>query len=325
MQCGSVERTLEPGRPRVTSNASAPHNSVQDADGFEVVPINVAIRQDLLHKEVKPTTAMDMTAMTILLQVVHILGETVFVMADDFKSYFNQLRLAPSEYHKTGMIHPPRVKAGQTQFASDTVLGFGIKMASNVAQRFGTFRVNCMRHIVNQEKQRWTKDKRATNPAFDDWCLRREAYGADSFLSGTPCIMLRSLWQRWSWHVWRKERPTPDPCLSMRICHPVPHSRCQLFSSVLYRASCQQIAQSCTLGTRTELVSALALQQPVSLMRQFKRCCAGNRQIFSGPTKEYPCMIKLASSTSQQMLVWRRRLCRQPICTSMSSLTSLWL
>ena len=40
MQCGSVERTLEPGRPRVTSNASAPHNSVRDADGF-------GIRQDL--------------------------------------------------------------------------------------------------------------------------------------------------------------------------------------------------------------------------------------------------------------------------------------
>jgi site-specific DNA-cytosine methylase len=153
MQCGSVERTLEPGRPRVTSNASAPHNGVLDSDGFEVVPINIAIQQDLLPKEVKPTTAMIMTAMTILLEVAYILGETVFVMADDFKSYFNQLRLAPSEYHKTGMIHPPRVKAGRTRFATDTVLGFGIKMASNVAQRFGTFLVNCMRHIIDLEEQ----------------------------------------------------------------------------------------------------------------------------------------------------------------------------
>ena len=142
------------------------------------ISINVAIRQDLLPKEVKSTAAMIMTAMTILLQVAHILGETVFVMADDFKSYFNQLRLAPSEYHKTEMIHPPRIRAGKTQFATDTVLGFGIKMASNVAQRFGTFLVNCMRHIVDQEEQRWTKSKRATDLDFDDWCLRREAHGA---------------------------------------------------------------------------------------------------------------------------------------------------
>jgi hypothetical protein len=111
--------------------------------------------------------------------VAHILGETVFVMADDFKSYFNQLRLAPSEYHKTGMIHPPRIKAGHIQLATDTVLGFGIKRASNVAQRFGTFLVNCMRHNVDQEEQKWTKEKRAAIPVFDEWCLRREAHGAD--------------------------------------------------------------------------------------------------------------------------------------------------
>ena len=82
-------------------------------------------------------------------------------MADDFKSYFNQLRLAPSEYHKTGTIRTPRAEAGHTQFATDTALGFGIKMTSNVAQRFGTFLVNCMRHIVDQEEQKWTKEKRA--------------------------------------------------------------------------------------------------------------------------------------------------------------------
>lgn len=50
---------------------------------------------------------------------------------------------------------------------------------SMVPQRFGTFLVNCMRHIVDQEEQKWTKEKRAAIPVFDEWCLRREAHGAD--------------------------------------------------------------------------------------------------------------------------------------------------
>ena len=76
------------------------------------------------------------------------------------------------ENRQTAADHTPRVKAGRTRFATDTVLGFGIKMASNVAQRFGTFLVNCMRHIIDLEEQKWIAEKRASIPAFDEWCRR---------------------------------------------------------------------------------------------------------------------------------------------------------
>ena len=46
LPCGSVERKYEPGRPRRTLNASAPHKAYYDADGILVVPLNTAIKRD---------------------------------------------------------------------------------------------------------------------------------------------------------------------------------------------------------------------------------------------------------------------------------------
>ena len=53
--------------------------------------------------------AMDIViVMRVLLEAAQILGEKMFCICDDYKSFFNQLRLSPSEYAKTGVIHPPR-------------------------------------------------------------------------------------------------------------------------------------------------------------------------------------------------------------------------
>ena len=57
----------------------------------------------------------------------------LLMATDDFASFFNQLRLAPEEMHKTGVMNPPRKGQLSAQFAIDKVLGFGIRTASNVA------------------------------------------------------------------------------------------------------------------------------------------------------------------------------------------------
>ena len=52
-----------------------------------------------------------------------------------------------------------------------------------------------MRHIVDQEEQKWTREKRAAIPAFDEWCLRREAHGKDRI------------------RLWCMMQYTDDPCI----------------------------------------------------------------------------------------------------------------
>ena len=177
MQCGLVGRTLGPGRPRVTPNASAPHNGLLGPGGFAVVPINIATQQGLLPKGARPTTAMAMAAMATLLGVAYTLGGAAFVVAGGPKPCPNQLRLAPFGHHKAGMAHPPRVRVGRTRPATDTVLGFGAKVAPGVAQRFGTPLANCMGHTIGLGGQKWVAGGRAPTPAFGGWCRRRGAHG----------------------------------------------------------------------------------------------------------------------------------------------------
>ena len=84
----------------------------------------------------KPTTLTVAIEMKVLQEAANVLETVVFVITDDFKSFFNQLRLSRSEYSMPGAVHPPEAREDKVAFAYDSVLGFGIKMASNVAQRF---------------------------------------------------------------------------------------------------------------------------------------------------------------------------------------------
>ena len=95
----------------------------------------------------KPSTLDVMIVIRVLQEATQLLGSTVFCICDDYKSFFNQLRLSPSCYSQTGAIHSPRPGHQSVSFAYDKVLGFGIKMASNIAQRFADFLV----HIFKQQ------------------------------------------------------------------------------------------------------------------------------------------------------------------------------
>ena len=92
---------------------------------------------------------------------------------DDFASFFNQLRLAPEELWKTGVMHPLRNGETSAQLAIDKVLGFGIRMASNIAQRFA----NLIRHVFCREMDKMDIEAlqllREASPMFDNWCRHR--------------------------------------------------------------------------------------------------------------------------------------------------------
>ena len=99
--CGSVTRKLEPERPRTIFDGGAPRFELWDSDGVRVIPVNEAIALIAWPKETKPRALHVVCAIAVLQEAASILGETIFVITDDFKSFFNQLRLAPSEYCKT--------------------------------------------------------------------------------------------------------------------------------------------------------------------------------------------------------------------------------
>ena len=143
--CGSVCRPLEPDRPRCTNDAGAPRKELWAEDGVKVRSLNECISESHWPKEIKPNALAVMLAIRVLKEAADILGLSVFIITDDYKSFFNQMRLSKSEYPKTGAMHPPRKGEELSSFAFDSVLGFGLKMASNVAQRFADFLVQIFR------------------------------------------------------------------------------------------------------------------------------------------------------------------------------------
>ena len=110
------------------------------------------------------------------------------------------------------MIHPPRPGQERATYVYDTVLGFGIKMASNAAQRFADFLVSIFKRtilpIMNGIAQRHCD----TNGAFRHWWQSRQALGdwqavlCTMFMyTDDPCIlsvgpdMTHEVLKVWNW------------------------------------------------------------------------------------------------------------------------------
>ena len=159
--CGSTCRPLEPDRPRCTNDAGAPRCTCY-SDGVQVLALNDAIDMGSLPlpQEIKPRSIDLLTGIRIMHEAAALLQMQLLMATDDFASFFNQLRLTPEEMHKTGVMHPPRKGQLSAQFAIDKVLGFGIRMASNVAQRFA----NLIRHVFCREMDRLEEDSIYINP-----------------------------------------------------------------------------------------------------------------------------------------------------------------
>ena len=93
-----VGRPLEPDRPRCTNDAGAPRKELWAEDGVKVRSLNECISESHWPKEIKPNALAVMLAIRVLKEAADILGLSVFIITDDYKSFFNQMRLSKSEY-----------------------------------------------------------------------------------------------------------------------------------------------------------------------------------------------------------------------------------
>ena len=143
---GSVPRTLEPLRPRHTTEAGAPRQLLLDTEGKPVVSLDLneassgllpqavteatgseVSRAASRHwpKENKPTLSEVLTTLALFSHLAAMLSLTVYTAADDFTNFFNQLqlRLAPEEFWKCGMILS---QLGDPRYASEYIMTFGL-------------------------------------------------------------------------------------------------------------------------------------------------------------------------------------------------------
>lgn len=130
-----------------------------------------------MPKEAKPSALDALIAIGMPQEAAQILELPIFCICDDYKSFFNQLRLAPSKYCKTGAVHSPRKGRERVSFAYDTVLGFGIKLASNIAQRFADFLVHIFKRIVAPAVELAASKFCKENKLFAEWWQQRLALG----------------------------------------------------------------------------------------------------------------------------------------------------
>ena len=78
-----------------------------------------------------------MVANAVLQSAALVWREPVVAFSDDFKDFFNQLMLAPWCRHCAGFLwRPLSDEHADFTFVVEHSLGFGISMASNIAQRF---------------------------------------------------------------------------------------------------------------------------------------------------------------------------------------------
>jgi hypothetical protein len=183
---GSVPRKLEPDRPRPTTEAGAPRQPLWDTSGDPVLSLNEAssgvtpasvlpdgtrepdlIKPNVWPKENKPTVAHALVALVVLKVISSLIGSPVFAAADDFKNFFNQMKLRPSEYFKCGMMLS---EGSSAKFTVEYVMTFGLRPASNIAQRWADSLLEIWRTKMDALEQAEIRDLQERFPPFNDWC-----------------------------------------------------------------------------------------------------------------------------------------------------------
>ena len=124
------------GTHKPTAENGAPRKSVSDTSGAPVVSQNEAIKQAEWHKEWKPTTPASLQALAILMHVSALATAAgsclpIFFFSDDGAKFFNQIFLAPEQWHKAMTLLQ---QVGLAVWAAEYIAPFGVQCASNIAQ-----------------------------------------------------------------------------------------------------------------------------------------------------------------------------------------------
>ena len=121
-------------------------------------------------KENKPTVADVLTCITLLTAVGQFLSEPLYTAADDFRNFFNQLRLAPEEFWKCGMVLS---SDGHAKFVSEYIMTFGLRPASNIAQRFAEAIVAMWRDQMQEAELPYLQQAMDRSADFARWVASR--------------------------------------------------------------------------------------------------------------------------------------------------------
>ena len=149
---GLVERKYEPNRLRRKTDAGTPRKEIYDSGGVKCPSLNDAITaEDLINQangkpanspyECKSMVHHVAHDQSVLSYLARLLKELLVGSSDDYKDFFNHLKLAPEEYWKACLMTLSQsgdaIYSGVTElaFVVEEVLGFGYRMASDIAQR----------------------------------------------------------------------------------------------------------------------------------------------------------------------------------------------
>jgi hypothetical protein len=134
---GTGRRTTDGGGPRKNKNVKS---------------LNEASKEAPWVGEIKPTLDDLSNDMAVLLHAGGVLGLKLYQLTDDFKFFFNQLALHPSQWHLTTFLWLSSLEEDAVPaHVMEYVLGFGLSPSSNVAQRFADAIMWLLRRRVDKE------------------------------------------------------------------------------------------------------------------------------------------------------------------------------
>ena len=235
-------------------------------------------------KERKPTITQVARALSILCAAAAFIAtpaspSATYVVGDDFKDYFNQLVMAPSERHKLGVVFLARSAAeahadgpaadtppwlGGTEplnFISEKQLGFGTHGASNIAQRFSDSLLDLFREDMDAAEAPVVAAAQGTERA---WLERRLELQRRK---GEPCVAIHR-------HTAPPESQLPDIPAPPQLDAIPPGYVCPQLR--LYAAFCY---------TDDPLFTAVGVDRTLRLIRTWRRLTTKAGLIMAIPEK----------------------------------------
>ncbi|MFZ9087199.1 MAG: hypothetical protein ACO3C6_11785, partial [Steroidobacteraceae bacterium] len=147
---GSTGKAGAPDAKRRTSEYGAPRKATVPP----ATSLNDLARHAAWPPEVKPTLKAHASDVAVLKYAARLWGEDLYCLSDDFKFYFTQFRLHPSEWHKSCFQWLSLAADGTPvpAWIMEYVLGFGHAASSGIAQRFSHAVLWLLRKRVNAEE-----------------------------------------------------------------------------------------------------------------------------------------------------------------------------
>ena len=161
----SNRRTTDGGGPRKKKRNSP-----------SVKSLNAASKEASWVPETKPTLDGLSNDMAVLLHAGSILDLKLYQFTDDFKCFFNQLAVHPSQWHLNTFLWLSSLEEDAVPVhVIEYVLGFGLSPSSNVAQRFAEAILWLLRRRVDKDEAALRAAD--TDPAHQAFFAERAALG----------------------------------------------------------------------------------------------------------------------------------------------------